>query len=106
MRSVGLREVGTVKIPGRVLIVLCFLRRQAYPNLVVHNFDFVSFRWLRCRHRQCLAGANIKQRSMPRTGNLKTVQLPFAEWTAIMRADVVNAEKLITDANYLHWGYW
>jgi len=52
---------------------------------------------LRGRHRLRLAGSHVELRAVPRTGDLAVAKSPFAQRSAVVRADVVDAVDVAVD---------
>jgi hypothetical protein len=66
-------------------------------HLIAFDFHFVSDRVLRSRHCQRFAGANIELGEMTRAFDLVIGQFAFAERSAVVRADIVQAKEFASN---------
>lgn len=70
---------------------------QLDPDLLAANLHLVGQRVHSGRHRQGLAAADIELSPVPRAGDGMVVELPLRQRPAVVRADIVQAEKLAAD---------
>ena len=75
-------------------LVVTISRANSYQHVVADDFDFVGHGGLGGRHGQGPAVADVELRPVPRAGDRKAVQLPFAQRAAVVRADVVERVEL------------
>ena len=61
------------------------------------DFHFVGHGRLRGRHGQRPAVADVELRAVPRASDRETIQLPFGQRAAVVRANVVDRVELAVD---------
>jgi hypothetical protein len=64
---------------------------EAHGDLVAVDSNFVGNGRLGGRHTHGIAGANVEFGAVSRANEAIAVDLPFAEWSAVVRTHVIEA---------------